>query len=76
MKLLEMITRMIQMSDEILYPIPKKLQQSAIINAKQYESLYKQSIEDPTTFWDGQAKALVSWSTPYSQVLELSLIHI
>lgn len=70
MKLLEMITRMIQMSDEILYPIPKKLQQSAIINAKQYESLYKQSIEDPTTFWDGQAKALVSWSTPYSQVLE------
>ena len=61
---------MIKMSDENVYPIPTSLQKNPIINANQYDSMYKQSIEDPTTFWDDQAKTLISWSHHYSKVLD------
>ena len=34
-----------------------------------YHADYKQSIEDPATFWDARAKELLSWTVPYTQVM-------
>ena len=35
----------------------------------EYHTRYKQSIEDPETFWDNEAKKYLSWTTPYKRVL-------
>ncbi len=39
------------------------------ISMSEYKELYKQSIEDPETFWDKQAK-LIDWFKPYEKVWE------
>lgn len=36
-----------------------------------YAAFYQQSIQNPATFWDDQAK-LIDWHTPYQQVLDTS----
>ncbi len=36
-----------------------------------FAEIYKNSIEQPQTFWDGEAK-LIDWQQPYSQVLDYS----
>ena len=36
-----------------------------------FAEIYKNSIEQPQTFWDGEAK-LIDWQQPYSEVLDYS----
>lgn len=36
-----------------------------------FATIYKNSIEQPETYWDGQAK-LIDWQQPYSKVLDYS----
>ena len=36
-----------------------------------YNEFYKQSIDDPETFWGKEAKR-IDWHTPYSRVLDYS----
>lgn len=38
------------------------------MNAKQYQTLYQQSIQDPENFWSEQAKKSISWFSPWQQV--------
>ncbi|WP_319003294.1 acetyl-coenzyme A synthetase N-terminal domain-containing protein, partial [Celeribacter naphthalenivorans] len=40
---------------------------NALISEEKYEELYKQSIEDPVSFWAEQGKVL-DWMEPYTQV--------
>ena len=44
-------------------------------NANASEELYREAEADRLAFWAEQANRL-SWSTPFSEVLDLSLIHI
>ncbi len=48
------------MSDKV-YPVPAALAATAHINAAQYETMYKRSIEDPDGFWGEQAERFVTW---------------
>lgn len=34
-----------------------------------FTDFYRQSIDDPQTFWGNEAK-LIDWNEPYSQVLD------
>ncbi|MCC6240314.1 MAG: acetate--CoA ligase [Phycisphaerales bacterium] len=43
--------------------------QSHIKSRQQYEQMYRQSIDDPDTFWGNVAKEL-SWSRPWDKVLD------
>ena len=36
-----------------------------------YQDFYRHSIEDPDSFWGGQAK-LIDWHKPFSKVLDYS----
>jgi len=36
----------------------------------EYEALYRQSIEDPDTFWGEQAKKYLTWDRPWDSVLQ------
>ncbi|GAA5920340.1 hypothetical protein JCM1841_005571 [Sporobolomyces salmonicolor] len=37
-------------------------------NTEEYERMYKESIEDPTGFWDRMAKEHIYWHRPYTTV--------
>ncbi len=40
----------------------------AHINADQYQAMYQQSIDSPTTFWGTQGAKFITWFTPWTQV--------
>ncbi len=48
------------MSDK-LYPVPEMFAAQANVTAGQYESMYRQSIEDPEGFWSEQAGKYLSF---------------
>ena len=60
------------MSEQHLYEVPAKFAAKTNITAEQYKTLYKQSIDDPETFWGEQAKEFLSWSKPWDKVMDYS----
>jgi acetyl-CoA synthetase len=68
------------MSDVKTYPVPAEFAAHAHVNAEQYASMYKQSVEDPATFWAEQAENYLTWSKKWDNVLDWSFdesdIHI
>jgi len=56
-----------------IFPPPEEFSSKASIGSiEQYESMYKQSIEDPEAFWANVAKDL-HWFKPWDKVLEWNL---
>jgi len=60
------------MSEDKIYTVPAEFAAKTNITAEQYKNLYKQSIDDPETFWDEQAKNFLSWSKPWDKVMDYS----
>ena len=60
------------MSDDKIYNVPAEFAAKTNINAEQYKTLYKQSIDDPETFWAEQAKDFLTWSKPWDKVMDYS----
>ncbi|AKH68550.1 acetate--CoA ligase [Spongiibacter sp. IMCC21906] len=58
------------MSEVITHPIFEDFAKNAHINAESYSRLYKQSIEEPESFWAEQANAFLDWDTPWHTVRE------
>ncbi len=56
------------MSEVHLYPVSEELARSAWIDKDKYEAMYKQSVEDPDTFWGQQAEEFLTWSKPWETV--------
>ncbi len=54
---------------EKCYPVPATLAARAHINPERYETLYQQSVTDPTGFWGEQATQLLTWMRPWTHVL-------
>ena len=55
------------MSNSGVYPIPQNFKNSHI-NTRSYNTLYRQSLEDPETFWSDQAQDLLSWKEPWRTI--------
>lgn len=60
------------MSEQKLYEVPAEFAAKTNITADQYNTLYKQSIDDPETFWAEQANKFLSWSKPWDKVMDYS----
>jgi len=60
------------MSEIKTYPVPPEFAAQANVTAEQYESMYRQSIEDPDGFWSEQAENYVSWFKPWDTVSDWS----
>jgi acetyl-CoA synthetase len=56
------------MFDISRFPHADAVRQAAQLSQDDYQSLYRQSIEQPDTFWAEQAKRFLRWSTPWTQV--------
>ncbi|MBF0447342.1 MAG: acetate--CoA ligase [Magnetococcales bacterium] len=52
------------------YPVPADFAQTAHINEEKYQTWYKQSIDDPETFWGDRAKEFVHWFEPFDKVVD------
>jgi acetyl-CoA synthetase len=55
------------MSEVHVYPVPEAFAAKSLCNAKQYEEMYKRSVEDPEGFWGEHGKR-ISWFKPYTKV--------
>ncbi len=60
------------MSDEQVYPVPADFAAQANVNRQQYETMYRQSVEDPAAFWAAQAEQYLSFFKPWDDVLDWS----
>jgi acetyl-CoA synthetase len=59
------------MSEVHVYPVPEAFAAKSLCNAKQYEDMYKRSIEDPEGFWGEHGKR-ITWFKPYTKVKNVS----
>ena len=53
-----------------LYPVPETIAENTLIDSEAYQHLYSESINNPEKFWGDQAHRFISWSRPWSRVLE------
>ena len=60
------------MSNETLYPVPPNFS-DAHITPEKYHDMYRQSLEDPETFWSQQASEFLSWEKAWDSVCESDL---
>ncbi|BBW92318.1 acetyl-coenzyme A synthetase [Pseudoalteromonas sp. PS1M3] len=54
-----------------IYPVPAHIKNAALVDNEKYNTMYKQSVEDPEGFWAEHGKRL-DWFTPYSKVKNTS----
>ena len=52
------------MSNEAIYPVPSNFA-DAHISPDDYQQMYRQSLDDPESFWAGQAHEFLSWDAPW-----------
>ncbi|MFJ3484693.1 acetate--CoA ligase [Pseudomonas sp. NPDC090202] len=55
------------------FPHADASRKAAQISADDYQRLYRQSVEQPDTFWAEQAKQFLDWSRPWDQVCQCDL---
>jgi acetyl-CoA synthetase len=58
------------MSEHKVYPVPASFGSHALLDADQYAAMYRRSVDDPDGFWAEQAQTFLSWSKPWSKVLD------
>jgi len=61
------------MFDLRTYPKADAVRQAAQLSQDDYRRLYRQSIEQPDTFWAEQAKRFLDWSSPWDSVQQWDL---
>ena len=60
------------MSDESVYPVPADFAAQANISQDEYQKMYRQSLDDPETFWSEQAEKYLTWSKSWDKVRDWS----
>ena len=61
------------MSEEKLYPVFAEAAANTHLTEAQYRAMYDASTADPESFWAEQARSFLTWSTPFSSVVESNL---
>ncbi len=59
------------MFENMLIDVPEAVAKSALVDAAQYEEMYKRSIDDPEGFWAEHGKR-IDWVKPYTQIKDVS----
>ena len=61
------------MSEFPVHPVPEEWKQNAWINDAKYLEMYRQSVEEPDTFWAGQAEQFLTWASTWDSVVDYDL---
>src|SRR5579883_1433026 len=59
------------MSEEIVIDVPPALAATALIDARKYRDMYRESVSDQLTFWREQGRR-IDWIVPYTKVKDVS----
>jgi len=51
-----------------LHPVPEDVRQRAHIDNDTYQRLYRQSVDEPETFWSEQATRFLHWFKPWDEL--------
>ncbi|MGP4843527.1 acetate--CoA ligase [Marinobacter sp. 1Y8] len=55
------------MTQPHVYPVTESFKKRTLVDKAKYEAMYKQSVDDPETFWGEHGKRL-DWIKPYTKV--------
>ena len=58
------------MSEHHIYPVSEAAKKRSHLSKEEYLSLYKESVENPDTFWSRQANTFLDWLKPFSEVFQ------
>ncbi len=58
------------MPEDKVYPVPASVSSTAHIDVAKYESMYKESINNPEKFWAEQAEEFITWDKKWDNVLD------
>lgn len=58
------------MSEHHIYPVKAEIAKTAHIDRAAYESLYRQSVENPEAFWAEQAERFLDWGQPWHKLMQ------
>ncbi|MGM0634203.1 MAG: acetate--CoA ligase [Pseudomonadota bacterium] len=58
------------MSEHIVHRVSEEQARHSLLDRAAYERLYRQSLDDPDTFWAEQAEQFLDWFEPWTSVLE------
>ncbi|WNW11924.1 acetate--CoA ligase [Pseudomonas sp. DTU_2021_1001937_2_SI_NGA_ILE_001] len=61
---------MFEISD---FPQADAVRRAASLSPEAYQRLYRQSVDQPEQFWAEQAKALLDWQAPFTEVCQADL---
>ncbi|HXG81595.1 MAG TPA: acetyl-coenzyme A synthetase N-terminal domain-containing protein, partial [Sphingomicrobium sp.] len=56
---------------DALYPVPREWAETALIDAGRYAEMYRESVEDPESFWRREARR-IDWIRPFTTVKQSS----
>ncbi len=59
------------MSEQKIYGVSAEVAAGAHLNGEQYREMYQRSVDDPKSFWAGQADEFVSWFKPWDTVMDV-----
>ena len=58
------------MSEIKVHPVTDAFRKQALMSREQYDQWYKQSVDDPATFWADRAGELLTWQQRWEQVCD------
>ena len=58
------------MQNPKVYPVTEQAKKQTFLTDEQYQTLYRQSIEQPETFWAEQANRFLDWYQPWDKVCQ------
>jgi len=56
------------MSNQNVYPVAESWSASAWVDKEKYQSMYRQSIEEPDLFWAEQSDLFLTWQQPWTDL--------
>lgn len=56
---------------KVVYPVPAEWAEAALIDEARYVAMYQRSVDDPDTFWRGEAQR-IDWIKPFTRVKNTS----
>jgi acetyl-CoA synthetase len=56
------------MSDRVIYSVAERWSESAWVDKGKYQSMYRQSIEQPDLFWTKQSDLFLTWQQPWTEL--------
>ncbi len=60
------------MSNEPIYPVPEEFAAQANITPDEYQKMYRQSLDDPESFWKEQAEKYLTWTKSWDKIQDWS----